>query len=61
MDQLVEFNGVKVLLTTGQTLNEVQSFLDEADVVISVYSHELRVIRHKYHGAIVCGSGLTNA
>lgn len=41
MEQLIEFNGVKVLLTTGQTLQEVQSFLGQADVIFSVYPNHV--------------------
>lgn len=36
MEQLIEFNGVRVLLTTAEYLREVQSFLDQADLVIAV-------------------------
>lgn len=45
MEQLIVFNGVRVVLTTGQSLSEVQSFLDGADVVISVYPRWVRVLR----------------
>ncbi len=31
------FNGVRVLLTTGEREHEVQNLYDQADVVISVY------------------------
>lgn len=44
MEQLIEFNGVKVLLTTGQSLNEVQNMASEADVIISVYPGNVRVL-----------------
>lgn len=44
MEQLIVFNGVYVLLTTGKTLSEVQNFLDLADAVISVYPKQVRVI-----------------
>lgn len=37
METLLVFNGVRVLLTTGETLHEVQNCLYEADVVISIY------------------------
>src|SRR5690348_6525744 len=43
--QVVEFNGGKVLLTTGQNVQEVQDFLDEEpDVVLSACSDEIRVL-----------------
>jgi hypothetical protein len=45
MEQYIEFNGVRVVLTTGQTLDEVQSFTDVADVIISVYPGDTRVLR----------------
>lgn len=44
MEQLIEFNGVRVLLTTGETIAEVQNFIDQADVIISVYPQHTRVI-----------------
>jgi len=44
VEQLIEFNGVKVLLTTGQSLNEVQNMASEADVIISVYPGNVRVL-----------------
>lgn len=44
MEQLVIFNGVKVLLTTGQCFSEVQNFLDQADVVISVYPGQIAIL-----------------
>lgn len=47
MEQLIDFNGVKVLLTTGQSLHEVQNMLDEADVVISVYPGDIRMLMDK--------------
>ena len=56
MEQLIDFNGVKVLLTTGQSLSEVQNHLEEADLVISVYSHEVRILRRKFAGRIVMGT-----
>jgi hypothetical protein len=45
MEQLIDFNGVKVLLTTGQTQWEVQNFWDEADVVFSVYPHAVQCLK----------------
>lgn len=36
-DELIHFNGVKVLLTTGREPREVQNYFDEADLVISIY------------------------
>lgn len=45
MEQFIEFNGVKILLTTGQDLSEVQSFLADADVVISVYPKSVKVLK----------------
>lgn len=45
MEQLILFNGVKVLLTTGQQLSEVQNFLEMADVVISVYPDNVKILR----------------
>lgn len=46
MEQLIEFNGVKILLTTGQSLHEVQNlFNGEADLILSVYPEDLRVLR----------------
>jgi hypothetical protein len=44
---LILFNGVKILLTTGQSLSEVQNFLDQADVVISVYPGDVRILREQ--------------
>ena len=44
MEQLIEFNGVKILLTTGQTAWEVQNWFDQADVVLSVYPDEVRIL-----------------
>jgi hypothetical protein len=40
MEYLVTFNQIKVLLTTGQNLSEVQSMIQQADVIISVYKPE---------------------
>lgn len=57
MEQLIEFNGVKVLLTTGQKLSEVQNFLDVADAVISVYPSEVRILKQT-PGICMCGSKL---
>jgi hypothetical protein len=37
MEQLIEFNGVRLVLTTDQSTREVQNFLDEGEVFISVY------------------------
>jgi hypothetical protein len=48
VEQLIDFNGVKVLLTTGQRLSEVQNYLAEADVVFSVYARNIRVLYSKY-------------
>ena len=51
MEQLIRFNGVMVLLTTGQSIGEVQSFLDRADVVISVYPKEdggVKIIKEQH-------------
>jgi len=46
MEQLVEFNGVKILLTTGESLHEVQNFLDEdPDIILSVYPGRLRILK----------------
>lgn len=45
METLIEFNDVKVILTTGQTMQEVQSFTGVGDVFISVYPNgETRVL-----------------
>lgn len=41
MEQLINFNGVKVLLTTGETSSEVQSYFKEADLIVAV--HPLRI------------------
>ena len=52
MEQLIEFNGVKILLTTGQSEREVQNWWDIADVVISVYPDDcaafIRVLKGTY-------------
>lgn len=45
MEQLIEFNGLRVLLTTGQTLSEVQNFEHVADLIISVYPHAVSILR----------------
>lgn len=45
MEQLILFNGVKILLTTGQSEAEVQSHWDKANVVISVYQDDLRILK----------------
>ena len=34
-----------VLLTTGSRLHEVQNYVDRADVIISVYPGEVRILR----------------
>lgn len=45
MEQLIVFNGVKILLTTGQTLSEIQNFLEfKPDIIISVYPGDVRVL-----------------
>lgn len=45
MEQIFEFNGVKILLTTGERLSEVQNFADYADVIISVYQDRLQILK----------------
>ncbi len=45
MERWLEFNGVKVLLTTGEHESEVQSFFEEAYVVISVYPDRVKVLK----------------
>lgn len=47
METLLEFNGVKILLTTGSDLSEVQSFLEQADVVISVYPDSVKILKEQ--------------
>lgn len=45
MEQKILFNGVVVVLTTGSTLDEVQNFFDEAEVIVSVYADEVKILR----------------
>ncbi len=45
MEQFIIFNGVKVLLTTGETLSEVQNLSEEADVIISVYPGRVQILK----------------
>lgn len=47
MEELIEFNGVRVVLTTGQRLSEVQNFLAVADVVISVYPGKVCILKQQ--------------
>jgi hypothetical protein len=47
MEQLIEFNGVRVVLTTGQSMREVQNFVDDGDVFISVYQGATRILLDK--------------
>lgn len=47
MEQLIEFNGVKILMTTGEQRSEVQNWFDEADIVIAVYPDRVRVIKRR--------------
>ena len=45
-EALLTFNGVKILLTTGQRMSEVQNFLGERpDIVISVYPGDVRILQ----------------
>lgn len=44
MEKLIIFNGVKVVLTTGQSMSEVQNFLDEGQVFISVYAGSMKIL-----------------
>jgi hypothetical protein len=41
------FNGVVVVLTTGEQMSEVQNYVDEADVIISVYPHGTKILKEK--------------
>src|SRR3954467_11337837 len=47
-DRLIEFNGVKILLTTGHRLSQVQGHLAEAEVVVSVYAGDIRVLKSRH-------------
>lgn len=49
MEQLITFNGVRILLTTGKTLSEVQNFIGEADVILSVYPDCVQVLELADH------------
>ena len=53
MEQLILFNGVRVVLTTGQAMREVQNFVDEGDVFISVHQGDVRVLIDKMERARV--------
>lgn len=44
MEQLIEFNGVTICLTTGSDMNQVQHWL-EADVILSVYPGEVQILK----------------
>ena len=44
MEQLILFNNVRVVLTTAQSMREVQNFLDEGDVFITVYQGATRIL-----------------
>ncbi len=45
METPLNFNGVYVLLTTGQNLDEIQGLTHMADVILSVYpDHQIRVL-----------------
>jgi hypothetical protein len=44
MEQLIVFNGVRVVLTMARGMHEVQNFLDVGEVFISVYRGYTRVI-----------------
>lgn len=48
MEQLMSFNGVKVLFTTGQSLREIQAgdWIEQADLILSIYKDEVRVLKH---------------
>lgn len=50
MEQLIDFNGVKLVLTTGEHMDEVQNFLDEGDYFISVYPGRLKLIGGRPRG-----------
>ena len=46
MEKLLIFNGLKILLTTGQCLSEVQSYLDhDPDIILSIYRGDVRIIK----------------
>lgn len=46
MEQLIVFNGVKILLTTGQNLYEIQNFTEEnLDVILSVNPEYFKVLK----------------
>lgn len=45
MEQFISFNGVQILLTTGESLHKVQSIADEADVILSVYPGRVRILK----------------
>lgn len=49
MEQLILFNGVRILLTTGQTVQEVQNYVDQADVILSVYPDKVMVLELAEH------------
>jgi hypothetical protein len=53
MEQLIEFNGVRVVLTTASAMREVQNYLDEGDVFISVYQGATRILLDKTERAHV--------
>lgn len=55
MEQLVVFNGVRVLLTTGRSMREVQSFADQADVVLSIYPEKLPLVLFVRLGPVEIG------
>lgn len=49
MEQFILFNGVRILLTTGKRLSEVQNFVNQADVILSVYPDEVMVLEVADH------------
>lgn len=49
MEQSITFNGVRILLTTGKSISEIQNFIGEADVILSVYPDCVQVLEIADH------------
>jgi hypothetical protein len=56
METWFEFNGVRILLTTGQTLEEIQAAdkIETADLILSIYPWGRNIGPKVLKGQIQC-------
>lgn len=57
MDQVMTFNGVTIVFTTGQSMSEVQALKwgQSADIVLSIYPGDIRVLKGAAHNCVTVG------